>query len=184
MGIVTQGAIKRTLEVMKMRAHNIMKKQVIKVKEQETMQNVIEKFLTYGISGVPVVNDRNEIVGYIGVEDVIRHIGKPNELIFGTPFFMKHYQIENEDFVDRAQKIRKMNVMELAQTKVFKVEWDEEIETITEIFTKGKAKKILVERRGVLVGIISRNDVIFQSFKTMTESKWNGGIMAKVSCFE
>ena len=42
---------------MKMKAYNIMKKQVIKVKEQDNMQSVIEKFLDYGISGVPVVND-------------------------------------------------------------------------------------------------------------------------------
>ena len=104
-----------------MKAHNIMKKQVIKVKEQDNMQSVIEKFLDYGISGVPVVNDYNEIVGYVSVENVIRHIGKPNDLIFGTPFFINHYQIEEGSFVERAQKIRKMNVMEIAQTKVYKV---------------------------------------------------------------
>ena len=167
-----------------MKAHNIMKKQVIKVKEQDNMQSVIEKFLHYGISGVPVVNDFNEIVGYVSVEDVIRHIGKSNDFIFGTPFFMNYYQIEEGSFVDRAQKIRKMNVMEMAQTKVYKVAWDEEIETITAIFTKGKATKILVERRGVLVGIISRNDVISHSFKTLTELKWNGGTMAKASSFD
>lgn len=169
---------------MKMKAHNIMKKQVIKVKEQDNMQSVIEKFLDYGISGVPVVNDRNEIVGYVSVENVIRHIGKPNDLIFGTPFFINHYQIEEGSFVERAQQIRKMNVMEIAQTKVYKVAWDEEIETITAILTNEKANKILVERRGVLVGIISRNDVIINSFKTLTELQWNGGAMAKVSCFE
>ena len=169
---------------MKMKAHNIMKKQVIKVKEQDNMQSVIERFLHYGISGVPVVNDRNEIVGYVSVENVIRHIGKSNDLIFGTPFFMNHYQIEEGTFVERAQKIRKMNVMEHAQTKVFKVAWDEDIEIITAIFTKRKAEKLLVERVGVLVGIISRNDVIINSFKTLTELQWNGGAMAKVSCFE
>lgn len=167
-----------------MKAHNIMKRQVVKVKEQDNMQSVIEKFLDYRISGVPVVNDRNEIAGYVSVEDVIRHIGRPNDLVFGTPFFINHYQIEEGSFVERAQQIRKMNVMEIAQTKVYKVAWDEEIETITAILTNEKANKILVERRGVLVGIISRNDVIINSFKTLTELQWNGGAMAKVSCFE
>jgi len=42
----------------------------------------------------------------------------------------------------------------------------------------------MVERRGVLVGIISRNDVISYSFQTLNDLKWNGGTMAKVSCFE
>ena len=72
----------------------------------------------------------------------------------------------------------------LHKQRYIKFAWDEEIETITAIFTKEKATKILVERRGVLVGIISRNDVISYSFKTLNELKWNGGTMAKVSCFE
>lgn len=156
---------------MKMKAYQLMKRQVIKVKEQDQMGIVIEKLLYYGISGVPVVNDRNEIVGYVGVDDIFRYIGKPNDLVFGTAFFMNHYQIEEGDFVDRAQKIRKMNVMEHAQTKVYKVAWNEDIETITAIFAKGRAKKILVERMGVLVGIISRNDVIRHSFKTLAGLK-------------
>ncbi|WP_338469762.1 CBS domain-containing protein [Niallia sp. XMNu-256] len=169
-----------------MKAHQIMKKRVIKVKERDNMQAVIEKFLYYGISGVPVVNDRNEIAGYVSIEDVLRYIGKPNDLIFGTPFFTGHYQIEEGNFVDRAQKIRKMNVMELAQTKVYKVAWDEDIETITGIFTKGRAKKVMVERMGVLIGIISRNDVIHHSFKTITEYNRNDGALSKtkVYCFE
>jgi len=62
-----------------------------------------------------------------------------------------------------------MNVMEHAQTKIFKVAWDEDIETITAIFTKGKAEKLLVERMGGLVGIISPKDVIDHSFKNLTE---------------
>ena len=131
-----------------MKAYQLMKRQVIKVKERDHMQTVIEKMLYYGVNGVPVVNDRNEIVGYVSVEDVLRYIGKPNDLVLGTPFFMNHYQIEEGTFVERAQKIRKMNVMEHAQTKVFKVAWDEDIETITAIFTKGKAEKLLVERMG------------------------------------
>lgn len=167
-----------------MKAHNIMNKQVVKVKEVDNMDSVIEKILHNGISGVPVVNDRNEMVGYVNAEDVLRYIGKPNEIAFGTPFFMSHYQIQEESFVERAQEIRKLNVMKFAQKKVFKVSWNEDIETINSIFTKGKAHKIFVERNGVLVGIISRNDVIYHSFKTSALSKWDSGSFAKASCFD
>ena len=47
-GVLNKVLLKSSLEVMKMKAHNIMKKQVIKVKEQDNMQSVIEKFLDYG----------------------------------------------------------------------------------------------------------------------------------------
>ncbi|WP_420872006.1 CBS domain-containing protein [Cohnella rhizosphaerae] len=59
-----------------MLAQDIMIKQVYKVKESDTVRRVIERFIEHGISGLPVVNDRNEIVGYVSDGDVMRYIGK------------------------------------------------------------------------------------------------------------
>ena len=42
-----------------MQAHEIMKHHVIKVKEYDYVGFVIEKFIEYGIRGLPIVNDRN-----------------------------------------------------------------------------------------------------------------------------
>ncbi len=150
-----------------MKANDIMKKRVIRVKEQDSVGCVIEKFLEYKISGIPVVNDRNEMVGYISDGDILRYIGKPNEIVIGTPFFMKLFKVEQEEFIERAQKVRELNVMELAQKQVYKVEWDEEMETVANILGERKIKKLPVERNGVLVGIISRGDVIRNTFKAL-----------------
>ncbi len=150
-----------------MQAHDIMKKSVIKVKEQESIHCVITKFLEYGISGMPVVNDRNEIVGYISDGDILRYIGKPNDIIIGTPFFIKLFKVDQTEFIERAQKVRDLNVMELAQKAVYKVAWNEEMETVAAILGEKKIKKLPVERNGVLVGIISRGDVIRNTFKAL-----------------
>uniref|UniRef100_UPI0038657C51 CBS domain-containing protein n=1 Tax=Paenibacillus psychroresistens TaxID=1778678 RepID=UPI0038657C51 len=64
------------------------------------------------MSGLPIVNERNEIVAYISDGDIMRYIGK------------KH--------------------MTMGEKKI---------------------KKVPVERQGVLVGIISRGDVIRHVFK-------------------
>ena len=45
--------------------------------------------------------------------------------------------------------------------------WNEEIENIAALLGKGQIKKLPVERNGVLVGIISRGDVIRHSFKAI-----------------
>jgi CBS domain-containing protein len=150
-----------------MQAHEIMKRQVIKVKEQDSIHIVIKKFLEYGISGLPVVNDQNEIVGYISDGDILRYIGKSNDIVIGTPFFMTLFKVDEAEFVERAQRVRKLNVMELAQKKVYKVAWNEEMETISAILGEKKLKKLPVERHGVLVGIISRGDVIRNTFKSI-----------------
>ncbi|MCQ6273948.1 CBS domain-containing protein [Bacillus sp. V3B] len=150
-----------------MRAHEIMKKQVIKVKEHDSVQSVIRKFMEYDISGLPIVNDRNKIVAYISDGDIMRFIGKPNDIVIGTLFFAQAFKVDEDEFEERAQKVRELNVMEIAQKTVYKVKWDEKIENIAAILGKKQIKRLPVERNGVLVGIISRGDVIRNTFKSL-----------------
>ncbi|WP_435923044.1 CBS domain-containing protein [Paenibacillus sp. DYY-L-2] len=152
-----------------MQAFEIMIPQVYKVKEYDTVREVIEKFLKYRISGLPVVNDRNEIVAYVSDGDIMRFIGNHEDRIvsyFNYSFVVKG---DEDEFEERVQKLLDINVLEIAKKKVVKVSWDEGIENIASILGKKQIKKLPVERNGVLVGIISRGDVIRHSFKSMME---------------
>lgn len=150
-----------------MNAYEIMNQEVYKVKEHDTIRTVIERFIKYRISGLPVVNDRNEIVAYLSDGDIMRYIGKHEDRIYNAysyTFFMKG---DNEEFEDRVQRLLNMNVLEIAKRRVIKVSWNEEIENVAAILGKKQIKKLPVERNGVLVGIISRGDVIRHSFKAI-----------------
>ncbi|MNW11299.1 CBS domain protein [compost metagenome] len=57
--------------------------------------------------------------------------------------------------------------MAIAKKKVITVHWDEDIERIAAILGKKQIKKVPVERNRVLMGIISRGDVIRHSFKSL-----------------
>ncbi|MDR6997592.1 CBS domain-containing protein [Neobacillus niacini] len=148
-----------------MQAHEIMINQVHKVKETDTVRSVIEKFIEHGISGLPIVNDRNALVGYVSDGDILRYIGKHEDRIVDSFYYAFVIKGDNEEFEEREQRILSLNVMEIAKTKVYKVSWDEEMEKIAAILGKKQIKKVPVERNGVLVGIISRGDVIRNSFK-------------------
>ena len=150
-----------------MQAHEIMVGQVQKVKEDETVRAVIEKFIEHGISGLPVVNNRNEIVGYISDGDIMRYIGKHEDRIVDSFYYAFVIKGDNEEFEEREQRLLGLNVMEIAKKKVYKVSWNEEMENIAAILGKKQIKKVPVERNGVLVGIISRGDVIRNSFKSL-----------------
>lgn len=150
-----------------MQAHEIMINQVHKVKESDTVRAVIEKFIEHRISGLPVVNDRNEIVAYVSDGDIMRYIGKHKDLIVDSFYYAFVFKGDDEDFEERTKKLLEMNVMDIAKRKVITVSWDEEIENIAAILGKKQIKKLPVERNGVLVGIISRGDVIRHSFKSI-----------------
>ena len=147
-----------------MQAYDIMISQVYKVKESERVKAVIEKFSDHRISGLPIVNERNEIIAYISDGDIMRYIGKK---IMTLDFynFATIYEMDKEYFELRSKSILNLNVMEIAKKKVVKVQWDTPIEEIAAILGEKKIKKVPVERKGVLVGIISRGDVIRHVFK-------------------
>lgn len=150
-----------------MRAHEIMIKQVYKAKEGDTVRSVIEKFIENRISGLPIVNERNEIVGYISDGDILRYIGKHEDRIVDSFYYAFVIKGDDMEFEERGKKLLDLNVLEIAKRKVFKVSWNEEVENIAAILGKKQIKKLPVERDGVLVGVISRGDVIRHTFKGM-----------------
>ena len=81
------------------------------MKEYDYVGFVIEKFIEYGISGLPIVNDRNEIVGYISDGDILRYIGKHDDIVLGTFFFTQVSRRRlGATIEDRANRIMDLNV--------------------------------------------------------------------------
>ncbi|MDP4084880.1 MAG: CBS domain-containing protein [Bacillota bacterium] len=150
-----------------MQAQDIMITQVYKVKENDSVRSVIEKFIEFRISGLPIVNDQNQIVAYVSDGDIMRYIGKHEDRVIDSFYYAFVIKGDDEEFEERKKKILDLNVLEIAKKKVLKVSWDEEIENIAAILGKRQIKKLPVERKGVLVGIISRGDVIRHSFKSI-----------------
>lgn len=150
-----------------MKAHEMMITQVFKVKENDTVRSVIEKFIENRISGLPVVNDKNQIVAYVSDGDIMRYIGKHEDRVIDSLYYAFVIKGDDEEFEERKRRILNLNVLEISKKKVIKVNWDEEIENIAALLGKKQIKKLPVERNGVLVGIISRGDVIRHSFKSL-----------------
>ncbi|GGG54913.1 CBS domain-containing protein [Paenibacillus radicis (ex Gao et al. 2016)] len=148
-----------------MQAHEIMIRQVYKVKEYDLVRDVVEKFIKYQISGLPIVNDRNEIVAYISDGDIMRFIGKHKDLVINNFYYMAVLKGDYDKFDERASKLLESNVMDIAKRKVITVAWNEEVENVAALLGEKHIKKLPVERHGVLVGIISRGDVIRNVFK-------------------
>ncbi|GLX67499.1 CBS domain-containing protein [Paenibacillus glycanilyticus] len=151
-----------------MKARDMMVTQVYKVKESDNVRGVIERFIEHGISGVPVVNDANVVVGYVSDGDIMRFIGKPDYGVFemlSNMFFVQTGELE--PFEERTKRLLDLNVMEIAQKKIITVDWEEEIENVAGILGKKRIKKLPVVRRNVLVGIISRGNVVRHAFNNL-----------------
>lgn len=148
-----------------MKAYQSMKETVITVNEQDTIRTVVERFITSGISGVPVVNDQQEVVGYISDGDIMRAIGKHKDIIVDTFLYVDVIKGDDENYEERVRHILTRPVMEMARRKVVTATTETEMEEIAATLGVKRIKKLPILKDGKLVGIISRGDVIRHSFK-------------------
>jgi CBS domain-containing protein len=148
-----------------MKAYESMKQEVITVNDTDLIRPVIERLIQSGISGVPVINAEQEVVGYTSDGDIMRAIGKHKDIIVDTFLYVEVIKGDEEDYGDRIRHILNRPVMELARRKVVTADADTEMEEIAVTLGSKRSKKLPILKAGRLVGIISRRDVIRHSFK-------------------
>ena len=137
----------------------IMETDVYTANENDTIADVLKILVDKRTSGLPIINDNREIVGFISDGDIMKFIAKQDPLIIDmTSFITVWYDIESFD--QKLEDLLKINVMELATTKAITVDINEAVDDVARVLGKKKIKKVPVEENGKLVGVISRSNII------------------------
>ena len=137
----------------------VMVKNVIKVKETESVKDVLQKMSKYRVGGLPIVNERNELKGYISDGDIMRYLGKYKP-IFIDLFYYKDVIYDTSDEKEKITCLLSKDIKELSQRKVISVNENAELGEVARILGDKRVKKVPVLRGNTLVGIISRGDLI------------------------
>jgi CBS domain-containing protein len=122
-----------------------MTKKLITFKADDSLDHVINLLITNKISGGPVVNDKNELIGIISETDCIKHISESkyynmptdNNNTVGTKM------IKNVDTIDK-----NMNIFDAASK-----------------FINSKRRRFPVVENGKLIGQLSQKDVLKAALK-------------------
>jgi CBS domain-containing protein len=143
------------------KAIDVMITKVITVDENAFVLEVLKKFITHRISGLPIVNQANEVVGFISDGDLLKSIGHhPSKTVDIIAVGFTGVWFDQEDLDSKVNDLLKRNVLEIATRKVISVSIDTEIGDIAEILGQKKIKKVPVLQNGKLAGIISRGDLL------------------------
>jgi len=146
-------------------ASDVMVKQVIKLKTEDCVREALLRFALYRVSGLPIVNDRNEVVGLISERILMQRIGR-DELkiipLFYSDFLPMTMAIvyDEERWNDKLHMIMERNVMELADRHAPIVQMNAKIDEIAALLGKRHVSKVIVAENNVLAGIISRGDMV------------------------
>jgi len=117
-----------------------MTKKLITFKPDDSLDDVIHLLIAHKISGGPVVNEKNELIGIISETDCIKHISESKyyNMPSGSDNTVAKKMITDVDTIDKD-----MNIFDAA-TK----------------FINSKRRRFPVVENGKLIGQISQKDVL------------------------
>jgi len=143
-----------------MLAKDIMTKEVITVKQDNTIEEVIKLVLEHNISGLPVVDEDNKVIGIITEGDLIYRSKKLHIPTFFT-LLDSYIFLENpKNLEEQLKKMTGYKVKDVMTEDVIAVDHEETIEEIATIMSRKNINRIPVLKEGKLVGIVSRRDII------------------------
>lgn len=122
-----------------------MTTKLITFKAEDSLDHVISQLIKYKISGGPVVNDKNELIGIISETDCIKHISES-----------KYYNMP----ADRNNTVGKYMV-----TDVDTIDKDMNIFDAAFKFLSSRRRRFPVIDSGKLIGQLSQKDVLKAALK-------------------
>ncbi|MZR13778.1 CBS domain-containing protein [Maritimibacter sp. DP07] len=140
-----------------MQAKDIMTTAVITVAADEKVETATALMQEHRVSGLPVTDAQDRIVGVISEGDLIRRVGNDDgtrrswwlDLFTGV-------DDSAHDFV----KARSHKVSDVMTPDVISVEEDTAVVDIARMLEKHRIKRVPVVRDGVVVGIVSRANLL------------------------
>ena len=149
-----------SLGEMNKKISEIMKTDVYTVSDEATIKEVLQVLVDKKISGVPIVNSKYQVVGFISDGDIMKFIAKQNPRIIDMTSFITVWY-DTESFEKKLHDLMDLSVMELATTKIVSVETDYDVDEAAKVLGEKKIKKVpVVGEDGKLVGVISRSEIL------------------------
>ena len=113
---------------------DIMKKDIISAYANDSVQRVSKMLVENRISNIPIINRRDELVGIVSEQDIIK-------------------AMESENFM-------KMVAKDIMTRNVLSVRENDCIEYVSKIFIERPYRRIPVIRQKKVIGVIRREDII------------------------
>jgi len=153
-----------------LRVRDLMTTQVITVKPTDTVRRAVIKMAVDNVTGAPVVDNRNHVVGIITQTDVLKLIlkyqarldsGKGGQLL-STPLDIC---AEDADAQIAGEEISDIKVEDIMHRSILTTTPDAHIVEALKAMMVLDVGRLPVLEQGILVGTVSRSDVMFYIYK-------------------
>lgn len=168
--INADGGIPR--EMSKLKVRDLMTTQVVTLKADETVKKAVLKLALDNISGAPVVDNRNHLLGILSENDILHMImayqiklDRENSDSVMLTYSMDSSSEPDERLRTISEEISNKPVSEIMTRTVLTTSPDASIMEVLRSMIDMEVNRLPVLEKGVVVGIITRGDIIFALYK-------------------
>lgn len=133
-----------------------------------TLGETCKLLIEHDISGMPVVDAEQRVVGFISDGDIMRAVAqhRAHSIFNGDTASMLYF--DASPLEEKIASLKNRNVMELATRKVVCATPNEGIGRVANTLSKRQYKKLpVVDANGKLVGIVRRSTILRHVFNVM-----------------
>jgi len=149
-----------------MKVKYFMRKKIITVNKNDSITEAARKLMQNDITGAPVVDDDNKLVGVISEKDIFKKI-YPN---YQEYYSLLGFKEEEGDIKKRIKEAENIKVKEIMVKDVITAESSDSAMRIGAIMMIKKINRVVIVDNGKLAGIVSRKDIFPNSFKNALEA--------------
>ena len=153
------------------KVRDIMTTQVITLLDTDTVKDATITLAVDELSGAPVVDEDYRLVGILSEMDILRLIMKfEDELKVENPVlhllaFPMDTKFDDPELERAANKFTNTKVKDIMVRDVFTTTPDAEVVDTLALMLEKDVNRVPVLEKGVLVGIVTRSDIIFSIYK-------------------
>lgn len=127
---------------------------------EASMRDVVRLLAATETSGVPVVDGLHHVVGFVSDGDVASYLGRNESSLFDAALNLYRFADDDDEPQLRLARMLDLNVMDMAARHVVAVEPGDSLDEACHMLAAKRIKKVPVVEGGVLVGSLSRRNIV------------------------
>ncbi len=135
----------------------LMKTDVYTLREDQTALDALRLFGKYGISGVPVLNAKDDVVGFVSDGDIIATLSR--QIPSFTSFYAVTINANAQEFSEKMNALTETTLQDVMTRNVITVHIDDDLQDVCRLLTEKHLKKAPVMKGNTMVGIINRSNI-------------------------
>ena len=139
-----------------MLAKEVMKTEVVTLREDTPVKEIARLMLAHDISGLPVVDEQGKVLGVVSELDLMRKQIKPNEPSIWTMLWGMDADREKK-YRDALRKYMGNTAGDVMTSPVMTVDVSDSVEKIGNLMFNKQIKRVFVTDGGKLAGVVSRS---------------------------